>query len=303
MSQNPIERLRTIRDLIRYAITRFNKAELFFGHGTDNALDEATAAVLHVLSLPHDLPAHFMDAVVTDEEKDEALLLIHRRATERRPLAYLTNEAWFCGLKFFVDERVLIPRSPIGELVESGFSPWVQADEVNSVLDMCTGSGCIAIACAYAFPEARVDAVDISDAALTITKRNVKSHKLEQTVAVVKSDLFQQLDATQRYDLIVTNPPYVDQLEIGAMPAEFRFEPRLGLESGADGLDAISEILKRSAEFLTENGVLIAEVGVSDVALEEKYPDVPFTWLEMEHGGTGVFVLTRQQLTEFGSYF
>ncbi len=294
--------LRSIRDFIRYGITRFEQAGLFYGHGTDNALDEATQLVLHVLRLPHDLPGHFMEARLTADERRQVLALIERRIDERIPLAYLTHEAWFAGLKFYVDERVLIPRSPIAELIEQGFEPWLRGEGIGRILDLCTGSGCIAIACAHAFPQAQVDAADISEDALAVAARNVAEHGLEERVRLVRSDLFSAL-AGCRYDLIVTNPPYVDAEELAAMPPEYRHEPELGLASGPDGLEAIETILRQAADHLTPDGVLIAEVGASEPALARKYPELPLVWLEFERGGGGVFQISRRDLEAHRSLF
>lgn len=289
--------LSTIRDLIRFGISEMNRAGIYFGHGTDNALDEATAAVLHVLALSHDIPGHFMDARVLSDERDEILELFRQRIKNRTPLSYLTHEAWFAGLKFYVDERVLVPRSPIAELIQQQFSPWLEYENVGRILDLCTGSGCIAIACAYQFPDAAVDAVDISEDALEVASRNVSELGVEDQVSLIKSDLL--ANVTGKYDLIISNPPYVDAGEIAAMPDEFKAEPILGLESGADGLDATRQILAQASNHLNPKGVLIVEVGVSDHALVEAFPEVPFTWLEFEHGGSGVFLLTKEQLDEY----
>ncbi|MDH3326919.1 MAG: 50S ribosomal protein L3 N(5)-glutamine methyltransferase [Gammaproteobacteria bacterium] len=295
-----IDELFTIRDLIRYGITLFTTESLYFGHGADNAMDEATALTLYVLRLPNDLPGHFMDARLTTQEKGDILDLFERRSSERVPAAYLTHEAWFAGHKFYVDSRVLVPRSPIAELINAEFSPWMEAEGIHNVLDMCTGGGCIAIACAHVLPDADVDAVDISDDALAVATINVEKHGMEDQVNLIKSDLFSNLDG-KKYDLIVTNPPYVDAEEMSLLPNEFQHEPVLGLASGADGLDAIRIILETAAHHLTDNGVLIAEVGASDVALEEAFPDVPFFWFDFEHGGSGVFMLSRDQLIQYFS--
>jgi len=298
--ENASDELFTIRDMIRYGITLFGNEGLYFGHGADNAMDEATALTLYVLRLPADLPSHFMDARLTAQEKGDILDLFERRSSERIPAAYLTHEAWFAGHQFYVDDRVLVPRSPIAELINAGFSPWLVADEIHSMLDLCTGGGCIAIACALALPAASVDAVDISDDALAVATINVERYGLEDQVQLIKSDLFAELKG-KTYDLILTNPPYVDAEEMSLLPNEFRHEPELGLASGLDGLDAIRVILKEAAAHLTDDGVLIAEVGASEFALEEAFPDVPFFWFEFEHGGSGVFMLSRDQLLQYFS--
>lgn len=302
---NQIDELRqllTVRDFIRYGVSSMRKAGVFFGHGSDNALDEATNLVLHALNMPHDMPGHFMDSALIDDEKEVIRGYFQRRIQERIPAAYITNEAWFAGHSFYVDENVLVPRSPIGELIEHHFEPWLERDNVYSILDMCTGSGCIAIACAHAFPETSVDAVDISDAAIAIANRNVKEHGLPEQVSVIKSDLFKNLSG-RTYDLIVSNPPYVDLAEMNALPEEFRREPELGLASGNDGLDATRVILREAADHLNDNGILIVEVGASDEALERAFPEVPFTWIEFERGGSGVFVLSKAQLQDYAECF
>ncbi|MDH5232595.1 MAG: 50S ribosomal protein L3 N(5)-glutamine methyltransferase [Gammaproteobacteria bacterium] len=294
---NPPELL-NIRDFIRYGMSQFQAHDLFFGHGTDNALDEATSLVLHSLKMPHDLPGHFMDARLTADEKQVIIELFSQRIEQRLPAAYLTHEAWFCGLRFYVDERVLVPRSPIAELIEKQFTPWVESEQVSRILDLCTGSGCIAIACAYAFEQAEVDAVDISKDALDVAQINIEQHELTNIVNPVESDLFNNLPAQQQYQLIVSNPPYVDQAELDAMPKEFHREPRLGLAAGDDGLDIAHRILAEAADYLSDDGVLIVEVGASEDALVNAYPDAPFTWLDFERGGSGVFLLTKHQLLD-----
>jgi len=294
--------MRNVRDCVRIGISWFEQAQLFFGHGTDNALDEATSLVLFALNLPHDLPGHFMDAHLTDAERQRVYSLFSKRVLERRPAPYLTGRIWFAGHEFKVNEHVLIPRSPIAELINEAFAPWVDADQVERILDLCTGSACIAIACAYAFPDASVDAVDISPEALAVAEENVALHDMEPQVELIQSDLFDQL-GERRYDLIVTNPPYVDLDEMTARPAEFMHEPALALESGHDGLDAIRIILREAANHLNDGGVLVAEVGASQQTLTDAFPQVPFLWLDFEHGGEGVFILTRDQLVDFKEMF
>lgn len=288
----------TVRDMIRFGISRFNEENVYFGHGTDNALDESTALVLHALHLPHDLPGHFMDSRLTSEEKQRVLGLFQRRIDERIPAAYLIGEAWFANLPFVVDERVLVPRSPIAELIEAHFEPWVQPEHVGRILDMCTGSGCIAIASAVYFPGAQVDAADISDDALAVAQMNVDKHHVQDQVRLVQSDLFSNLQG-EKYDIIVSNPPYVDEEDFNAMPKEFSHEPAIGLASGFDGLEATDRILANAADHLNEQGILIVEVGASMGNLMEKYPDVQFVWLDFERGGDGVFLFTREQLVEY----
>lgn len=287
--------LLTIRDYLRWAISRFNEAALYFGHGTDNALDEAYALILHTLHLPHDTHPSLLEARLTKAEREQLSALIHRRVAERIPVPYLTHEAWFGGRSYYVDERVLIPRSPIAELIEHEFQPWIASDEVTSILDLCTGSGCIAIACALAFPDATVDASDISKDALTVAKINTVRHEVDEQVHLHQSDLFDSLPK-KKYDIIVSNPPYVDAEDMAALPKEFHHEPSLGLAAGPDGLDLTIRILKKARDYLNPNGLVIIEVGNSETALANKYPDVDFTWLEFANGGGGVFLLTAEQL-------
>jgi ribosomal protein L3 glutamine methyltransferase len=290
--------LHTIRDYIRWAISRFNEAGLYYGHGTDSSWDEAIALILHTLHLPHTINPAMLDARLTRHECEIVVNLIQRRIAERIPVPYLTNEAWFAGIPFYVDERVLIPRSPIAELIENQFRPWIETEDVENILDLCTGSGCIAIACAKAFPHANVDASDISADALTVAKINVLRHEVEEQVHLFESDLFQSLPR-KKYDIIVSNPPYVDADDMAALPQEFLHEPKLGLKAGIDGLDIAIQILKNANDYLTPDGILIIEVGNSEYALAEKFPQIPFTWLEFEHGDGGIFLLTAQQVAEY----
>jgi ribosomal protein L3 glutamine methyltransferase len=291
----------TIRDYLRWGVSEFGRAGLFFGHGTDNAFDEARVLVMFGLRLPLDCPPELLDARLCHAERDELVRLIRRRVDERLPAAYLTHEAWFAGLFFYVDERVLVPRSPIAELIAQDFEPWLQFSP-QRVLDMCTGSGCIGIACAYQFENAQVDLVDISRDALNVAEINIARHELAERVQAVQSDVFQAL-AGQTYDLIVSNPPYVDARDLAEMPTEFHREPAIGLASGADGLDLTRRILREAADYLSPQGILVLEVGNSWVALDEAFPVVPFMWLEFEHGGHGVFVMSREQLLDHAESF
>ncbi len=292
----------TLRDFIRWAASRFREAGLHFGHGTDNALDEAVTLVLHALHLQPDLPPVYLGARLTREERVRVVELLRRRLEERIPAAYLTGEAWFAGVPFYVNEHVLVPRSPIGELIERGFEPWVGDSPVNSILDLGAGSGCIGIASALRFPNARVDLVDISDQALTLARRNLERHGLEERVRLIQSDLFSEL-AGVGYDIILSNPPYVSRRELAGLPREYRWEPVLGLEAGDDGLRIVKRILREASGYLASGGIVIIEVGSSAEALMEHYPEVPFLWLDFERGGDGVFLLTTEQVIEYQALF
>ncbi|MEO7064978.1 MAG: 50S ribosomal protein L3 N(5)-glutamine methyltransferase [Dokdonella sp.] len=289
--------LATIVDFIRYGASRFGSAELAFGHSYDNALDESTHLVLHALHLPHDLAPTYGHARLVASEKEAVLSLIARRIAEHKPVAYLTGEAWFAGLKFKSDTRALVPRSPIAELIQSGFTPWLDERPVERALDLCTGSGCIGIAMAAHNPDWQVDLADISDDALVLAHENVEFQDVGGRVRVIKSDLFAGL-AGERYDLIVSNPPYVTEQEFAALPAEYSHEPKLGLTAGDDGLDFALRILSVAADHLSDEGVLIVEVGESERALIELLPQVPFNWIEFNVGQMGVFLLDRRDLVE-----
>jgi ribosomal protein L3 glutamine methyltransferase len=288
------DELRTIIDLIRYGASRFNAAGLTFGHSFDNALDEATQLTLHALHLPHDIGPAYGQARVTMAEKEEVLALFLRRIEERIPAAYLTGEAWFAGLSFKSDPRALVPRSPIAELIENGFEPWLAGRDVQRALDMCTGSGCIAIATAHYHPHWQVDGIDISDDALSLAVENkVRLHA--DNVRLLKSNLFDNLQG-EVYDLIVTNPPYVTNAETDALPKEYSHEPELGLRAGDDGLDLALKIMRDAPTHLSEHGLLICEVGEAEHALARLLPEVPFAWIEFKVGQMGIFVLEREDL-------
>jgi len=293
-SDEAVNELQTIQDMIRWATTEFNRAGLFYGHGTDNALDDALRLIMPSLNLPLNCSSEISNARLTRREREMLVELIVKRIDLRIPVAYLTNTAWFAGLEFYVDERTLVPRSPFAELIDKRFAPWLTESPLR-ILDLCTGSACIAIACAYAFPDAEVDAVDISDDALEVAEINIQGHGLEQQVIPMQSDLFSGVE-NEKYDLIVSNPPYVDAEDMANLPEEFKHEPELGLACGFDGLDLVRKMLKQAADMLNENGLLFVEVGNSQIHLQAAYPEIPFEWIEFNSGGHGVFVLTKAQL-------
>lgn len=289
--------LATIIDFVRYGASRFGAAGLTFGHSYDNALDEATHLVLQSLHLPHDLSPAYGQARLTADEKGAILALFERRVVERRPVAYLTGKAWFAGLEFISDTRALVPRSPIAELILAGFSPWLDDREITRVLDLCTGSGCIGIAIASYNPDWQVDLVDVSAEALSLARENIACQNVGDRVHAIESDLFAGVRG-QRYDLIVSNPPYVTEQEFAALPAEYGHEPKLGLTAGGDGLDVALRILVEAPDHLSDHGVLMVEVGESERALVDLLPALPFNWVEFDVGQMGVFVLDRADLVE-----
>mgnify|MGYP000983557752 FL=1 len=293
--------LHSIQDFLRWTYSVFNRADIYYGQGYDNAWDESLQLVLGGLQLPLDLPTELFQSRLTPSEKETLVQLVLARIQQRVPVAYLTNSAWFCGHEFYVDERTIIPRSPISALIQDRFEGLLDAVP-QRILDLCTGSGCIAIACAYAFPEAEVDAVDLSFDALNVAEINIERHQLAHRVFPIQSDLFANI-AGQKYDLIVTNPPYVDEEDLAEMPEEFHFEPEPALGSGMDGLDITKQILKLAPNYLTENGLLVCEVGNSMVSLIEQYPEVPFEWVELKNGGLGVFALRYKELVKYHHLF
>lgn len=288
--------LHTIRDLLRFAVSQFNKAGLHFGHGSATAYDEAAYLILKTLYLPLDQLEPFLDARVTDSECKKVLEIIERRVKDRIPAAYLTHEAWLGDFSFYVDERVIIPRSFIAELLQTQLAPWItDPDHITAALDLCTGSGCLAILMAHAFENADIDAADISAQALAVAQKNVQDYGLQDRIGLVESDLFSMLQG-KRYDLIISNPPYVNAESMQCLPQEYRHEPQNALASGNDGLEATRQILQQAARHLTEDGILIVEIGHNRDALERAFPQLPFTWLETSGGDEFVFLLQREQL-------
>jgi ribosomal protein L3 glutamine methyltransferase len=288
----------TVEQLIRSGAAELEESDVFFGHGTDNAFDEAAELVFFALGLDHANAAKAYKNRVNEDEEARVRALLRRRIDKRVPAAYLTNRMWFCGYEFYVDSRVLVPRSPIAELIESEFMPWLTPDSIRRVLDIGTGSGCIAIATALALPQVHVDAADVSTDALAVAAINIERHRVSSRVTTVRSDVFNGV-AGRRYDLIVSNPPYVSRAEVNALPPEYRSEPELGLLAGDDGLSIVKRILSEAHDHLEPHGALIVEVGDTEFAVADAYPNVPFTWLEFARGGGGVFVLTAEQLAEY----
>ncbi|MDB5581282.1 MAG: protein-(glutamine-N5) methyltransferase, ribosomal protein L3-specific [Bradyrhizobium sp.] len=288
--------LQTIRDLLRYGVSRLNAAKAFFGHGSADVYDEVAYLILHTLHLPLDLLDPFLDARLTTAELDAVLQVLEKRAVKRVPAAYLTQEAWLGEHRFYVDERVIVPRSFIAELIPAQLEPWLEhPDKVTRILDMCTGSGCLAILLALAFPDAQVDAVDLSPDALAVAARNIADYGLQDRVHLVESNLFAKLK-NQRYDLIISNPPYVDAPSMASLPPEFRHEPEMALAGGRDGLDIVRTLLKQADAHLNPGGKLMVEIGHNRDALEAAYPRVPFTWVTVSAGDEFVFMLDHEQL-------
>ncbi|QUX95939.1 50S ribosomal protein L3 N(5)-glutamine methyltransferase [Marinomonas sp. CT5] len=294
--QSAVRDLTSIKDFIRWTFSRFQKADLFYGHGTDNPWDEAIHLVMGALKLPIDFDRDMLDCALTYNEKKHILKLVDTRITKREPLPYLLGEAWFMGLPFKVTKDTLIPRSPIISLLETEFTPWLKNYPLH-ILDMCTGSGCLGIAAALVFEDAQVDISDISEAALTVANENILRHQVEDKVRAIHSDMFKNLAGNQ-YDLIICNPPYVDADDFQSAPAEFHNEPELALTSGEDGLTFTHEFLAQVAHYLQDDGILVYEVGNTEIALQAAYPNIPFMWVELEQGGNGVFILTKEQLSE-----
>ncbi|WP_281645419.1 50S ribosomal protein L3 N(5)-glutamine methyltransferase [Parendozoicomonas sp. Alg238-R29] len=298
--------LQTIGDWLRWTYSRFNEHDLFFGHGSDNSWDEACYLILQALELPWDFDQSLYGCRLTAIESAHLQSLVRRRIEDRVPTAYLLNKAWFCELPFYVDERVLVPRSPIAELIQNGFQPWMGNVQVDRVLDLCTGSGCIGIGCAQTYPEAQVDLLDLSPDALEVARINIDRFELWDRVQTVESNLFSALESEEekpQYQIIVTNPPYVDAEDMTDLPNEYHHEPELGLAAGNDGLDLARTILREARNYLTDDGILVMEVGNSCFALDEAFPNVPFTWLEFEQGGHGVCLLTAAELDQYRESF
>jgi ribosomal protein L3 glutamine methyltransferase len=293
---------KTPRALIHWGADCFDKAGLVYGHGTDNSLDEAASLVLHALDISYDQPDAVLDKEVSETDYARVVGLLEQRVNTRKPAAYLMDEAWFAGMPFYVDERVLVPRSPIAELIAAQFSPWIDPERVTRILDMGTGSGCIAIACAAAFPGAQVDATDISRDALDVARINTARHGVDGRVNLIESDIFSALGG-RSYDIIVSNPPYVPREEVSQLAEEYRHEPASGLIAGEDGLDIVVQILKDAARYLASDGILVVEVGYTHAALQAQYPEVPFIWLEFENGGAGVCLLEATRLVQYQETF
>jgi ribosomal protein L3 glutamine methyltransferase len=292
-----LDALSTIRDFIRWGSSEFNRRELTFGHGFATAFDEAKYLILHLLVLPPDWPDDYLDCVLTDRERGQVIEILRQRVNSRQPAAYITRESWFCGLKFYVDERVLVPRSPIAELIGNHFEPWIDSSRVHRILDLCTGSGCIAIASQYMFEEAEVSASDISLDALEVARINCREHDLGDQLTLYESDLFENIPA-QKFDVIVSNPPYVDAEDMAALSEEYQFEPGIGLAAGDDGLVMVDRILCDAGDYHSDQGVLFIEVGNSQSVMIDKYGFLPMTWIDFEYGGSGVCCIHQPDLKQ-----
>ncbi len=298
LTLNSMSQPNTIAGWIDWTEQQFSDAELFYGHGTSDSVSETVYLLAYALKTDFDLSGFEGDTLLSDEQNQNIYSLLQLRIDKKIPAAYLVNEAWFCGLPFYVDEKVLVPRSPIAELIESEFQPWIKRSNIHSILEIGTGSGCIALSCAYYLQDVQVDAVDIDNHAIEIALKNREKLKLEERVNIIKSDVFAQL-ADKKYDIIVSNPPYVSAEEYNNLPDEYKHEPEIGLKSGDDGLDCVRIILNEAADHLDDDGVLIVEVGNSQTILEKTFPDVPFMWLDFEYGGSGVFLLDKNQLVNY----
>jgi ribosomal protein L3 glutamine methyltransferase len=296
--ENDYQDLETIQDMIRYAYSRSMASDIYYGHGTNNAWDEMRQLILDSLSLAYDVPDQILNCRLSTKEKQFLFTQLSQRLNARIPVPYLTKKAYFCDLEFYVDERVLIPRSPIAELIRQGFSPWIQESQVHRILDMCTGSACIAIACCYAFPDAEVDAVDISENALAVAEINRHRHALEGALNLIQSDCFDTL-SEKKYDLIIANPPYVGHDEILDLPEEYKHEPQMALEAEDNGMALVEKILKQAVDYLSDDGILIMEVGNSEPLVDERFPDLALTWLDFEYGGQGVFLVSSKDLSNY----
>lgn len=293
-----MDELVTVLDVLRFSLSCANEAQVYYGHGTDNAWDDMRSLVLRSLSLPYNVDPMLLHSRLTSSEKKHLCTQLEKRINQRVPVPYLIKEAYFYDMPFYVDERVLIPRSPIAQLVREQFAPWIDEDQVNHILDLCTGSGCIAIACCYAFPDAQVDAVDISSEALAVAQINREQLDVVEQLTLIESDCFAKVPV-KKYDIIVSNPPYVSKTEMQTLPDEYRHEPVLALEATNNGLTVVEKILANAHNYLSDHGILVVEVGNSEEALCEAFPHVPFTWLEMFEGGHGIFLLTKAQLDEY----
>lgn len=289
--------LSTIRDFIRWGSSEFLRSELTFGHGFASAFDEARYLTLHALSLPYDWPDEYLDTVLTLPEREQVIDILRLRVKSRQPAAYITRESWFCGLKFYVDERVLVPRSPIAELISDKFEPWIDSNRIHRILDLCSGSGCIAIASKYHFPDAEVFASDLSRDALEVARMNLELHELVDEITLYESDLFDRIPP-QQFDVIVCNPPYVDAEDMASLSEEYQYEPEIGLRAGDDGLLLVDRILAHAGKFLSDHGALFIEVGNSRAAMERKFDFLPVTWVELEFGGGGVCCIGARDLKQ-----